>query len=118
MNKRIYVLAFMAMTFFVFNAVDSEAMNLEKRLAIIKGLKIKGVVGENNKGYLEFRGKKKAEKVVNDENESRKKVYQDIAKKQGVSAEQVGKQRALQNTDNSPKGTWVQKEDGSWTRKK
>lgn len=94
------------------------AMSLKQRTAIIKGLKLKGIVGENNKGYVELRNSnKKFDKVVKEENAYRKSIYVGISKKQGVSVTKVGKERASQIAKKAAKGTWLQKANGSWYKK-
>ena len=68
-----------------------------ERLPIIKDLKARGIVGENNLGFLEFIGDQREKAgVVKAENRDRKSVYDAIAKKQGTTAEVVGKHRAAQ----------------------
>ena len=85
------------------------------RLPVIVELKKAGIVGENNLGYLEFRGAvKKNEDVVNAENEDRKKVYEAIAKKENTTAELVGKLRAKQIAEKADSGDWLQDEKGKW----
>jgi uncharacterized protein YdbL (DUF1318 family) len=92
-------------------------MDLKQRTAIIKGLKVKGIVGENNQGYLEFRGAKTAEAVVEAENAHRRQAYREIAEKQGASTEEVGRQRAIQLAESASSGEWIQKADGTWIKK-
>ena len=85
------------------------------RLPVIVELKKAGIVGENNLGYLEFRGAvKKNEDVVNAENEDRKKVYEAIAKKENTTAELVGKLRAKKIAEKAEPGDWLQDEKGKW----
>jgi uncharacterized protein YdbL (DUF1318 family) len=88
------------------------------RLPIIQALKDKGIVGENNKGFLEFIGgqKEKAD-VVRAENKDREEVYAAIAKQQGTTAEVVGKHRAIQITQNARAGEWLQDGNGKWYKK-
>ncbi len=88
------------------------------RLPEIKALKAKGLVGENNKGYLEFVGQQKEkQEVVTAENQDRQKVSQAIAKQQGTKAELVGKHRAIQIAAKAPPGTWLQDANGKWYKK-
>jgi hypothetical protein len=102
----------------VFAAVDGYGMDSKQRLAIIKGLKIKGVVGENNKGFLEFKtGDKSAAAVVNEENAERSKAYADVAKKTGSTAAAVGELRAAQIAKEEASGVWVQDAKGAWSKK-
>jgi uncharacterized protein YdbL (DUF1318 family) len=92
---------------------------MKNRLPVIKELKAKGIVGEDNKGYLQFVGGNKAKAdVVAAENKDRKTVYAAIAKQQGTTAELVGKRRAVQIAKKANKGKWVQDASGNWNKKK
>jgi uncharacterized protein YdbL (DUF1318 family) len=75
------------------------------------------VVGENNKGYLEFKGAPKAKEVVDEENGVRRKAYEAVAASTKVSVDQVSAQRAAQLAAESPAGTWIQLPDGRWAKK-
>ena len=97
------------------NAIKAE---MEKRLPAIVELKSKGIVGEDNSGYLQFvGGKREKEAVVQSENQDRKKVYSAIAKKEGVSVNQVGQRRATHIAGKANKGEWLQGQDGKWYQK-
>ena len=88
------------------------------RLPVIKALKGQGIVGENNRGYLQFVGQKKEkEEVVTAENKDRKLVYKAIAKQQGTTAEVVGKHRAVQISNKAQPGEWLQDANGKWYQK-
>ena len=89
-----------------------------KRLPEIKALKDQGIVGENNKGYLEFVGPQKTKaNVVKAENNDRKQVYQAIAKQQGTTVELVGKHRAVQIANKARPKDWLQDANGKWYQK-
>jgi len=89
-----------------------------ERLPVIKSLKDQGIVGENNKGYLEFVGQKKEKAdVIKAENKDRKLVYGAIAKQQGTTAEVVGKHRAIQIASKAQPGEWLQDATGKWHKK-
>jgi uncharacterized protein YdbL (DUF1318 family) len=89
-----------------------------QRLPVIKALKQKGVVGENNKGYLEFvGGEKEQAKIVAAENSDRGQVYETIAKQQKVSAAIVGRRRAAQLAAKAQAGEWIQDAAGKWVKK-
>ena len=89
-----------------------------ERLPTIRALKEKGLVGENNQGYLEFIGKKEEKAdVVEAENKDRKKVYSAIAKQQGTTVELVGKHRAIQISNKAQAGEWLQDANGKWYQK-
>jgi len=88
------------------------------RLPVIRSLKAQGIVGENNRGYLEFVGQKKDKaEVVAAENKDRKAVYGAIAKQQGTSVELVGKHRAIQIANKARPGEWLQDANGKWYQK-
>jgi len=89
------------------------------RLPAIKALKAKGIVGENNRGFLEFVGQAKEQQdVVAAENQDRAEVYSAIANQQGTTAELVGRHRAIQITEKAQSGEWLQDANGKWYQKK
>ena len=79
-------------------------------------MRASGAVGEGVDGYLVARDSG-AKSFVNKVNAQRKKIYQDRAAAQGVAADQVGKVYAQKIFKDAPKGTWLQKPDGSWIKK-
>ncbi len=88
------------------------------RLPVLKDLKAQGVIGENNQGYLEYRGSKRPnEEVVQAENQDRRTVYSAIAKQQNTTVELVGKQRAIQIAEKADSGEWLQDATGKWNQK-
>ena len=90
-----------------------------ERLPTIRALKEKGLVGENNKGYLEFvSSKQENADVVEAENKDRKKVYDAIAKQQGTTVKLVGKHRAIQLAKKAKPGEWLQDANSKWYQKK
>jgi len=98
--------------------VKSIKAEMEKRLPAIIELKSKGIVGEDNSGYLQFiGGKREKEAVVQAENQDREKVYSAIAKKEGVSVNQVGQRRATHIAEKAKKGEWLQSQGGKWYQK-
>ena len=116
------ILTFLIIGFFVLGVTafaDDIKARMKNRLPVIKELKTEGIVGEDNKGYLQFVGGKKAKAdVVEAENKDRKTVYKAIAKQQGTTAELVGKRRALQIAKKAEPGEWVQDASGNWIQKK
>ncbi len=88
------------------------------RLPAINQLKAKGIVGENNQGFLEFVGDKREDAdVVAAENADRRTVYASIAAKQGTTADLVGRRRAIQISKIAEPGEWLQNDAGKWYRK-
>lgn len=99
-------------------AEDSLKARMLSRLPEINALKAAGVVGENNKGYLEFVGARQEKvSVLESENGDRRQVYAAIAKQQGTSAALVGQRRAMQIAESAEPGNLLQAADGSWRKK-
>ena len=92
---------------------------LAERLPAINRLKEALTVGENNQGYLTIKGEisKEDKAIVEAENSDRKKIYELLAKKTGVSVDVVQKRRAEAIAEKSKKGIWLQKADGTWYKK-
>lgn len=91
---------------------------MASRLPAINALKEKGLVGENNAGYLEYRtSQQPSPALLEDENTDRRAVYSAIAKQEGVSEQLVGQRRAKMLRDNGPGGYWYQQANGQWGRK-
>jgi uncharacterized protein YdbL (DUF1318 family) len=116
------IIAFFLIGFFIAGPAafaDDIKTRMKDRLPVIVELKAKGIVGENNQGYLEFRsGKSEKPDVVAAENEDRKTVYTAIAKQEGTTAVLVGKRRALQIAEKADPGEWLQDASGNWYQKK
>lgn len=98
------------------NAVKAR---MAQRLSQLDSYKAKGVIGENNQGFVELRGggDAAAGDVMAGENRDRGEVYAALAKQTGGTADQVGKARAKQIAAGSAAGVWLQREDGSWYKK-
>jgi uncharacterized protein YdbL (DUF1318 family) len=91
---------------------------MRDRLPVIVDLKARGVVGENNLGYLAYlKGQSEKQDVVAAENKDRELVYQAIAKKEGTTPDLVGKRRARQLAEKASPGEWLQNAQGQWYRK-
>jgi uncharacterized protein len=116
----LWVLAFTAIllaTSSVSFAQDIKA-RFKERLPKIIELKSKGIIGENNQGYLDFVGSvRQMQDVVEAENRDRRIVYEEIARQQGTTVQTVGQRRALQLRDLANPGDWVQDDAGRWYRK-
>jgi len=91
---------------------------MRDRLPEITALKAKGIVGENNQGYLEIlKGNGSYDKIVRAENKDRGTVYKAIASKTGTSIEVVGKRRAIQIAEKADSGEWLQNASAKWYQK-
>ncbi len=84
----------------------------------IEALKDRCIVGENNKGFLEYRsGNHEQQAVVQAENNDRSQVYAFIGKKEGVSAALVGQRRAKMLAARGKHGQCFQDSNGTWHKK-
>ena len=91
---------------------------MAQRLSELDTAKAKGLLGENNQGFIELRGNDAAAgAVMAGENQDRGEVYAAIAKQTGSTSELVGRARAKQIAASSAGGVWLQREDGTWYKK-
>jgi uncharacterized protein YdbL (DUF1318 family) len=123
MRNKIFIILTSSIIFATFGiGVSALAEDIKARFAnrlpVIVDLKIKGLIGEDNRGYLQFVGKnKEKEDIVNAENKDRRTLYSAIAKKRGVSVEEVEKNGAVQNAKKAKPGYWLQDANGKWYQK-
>ena len=90
-----------------------------QRVGAVDELKIKALVGENNKGLLEQRAMlaPAQTKVMNEENADRKALYAILAKRLGLSVTVVGQGRAELIRKKSAPKLWIQEPSGKWLQK-
>lgn len=118
-TRRLVILAMVSL--FIFSgttyAQDIKA-RMQERLPTIVDLKARGVVGENNQGFLEMlKGQTEKQEVVTAENQDRQAVYDQIAKQAGTDIKRVGQRRAAQIAENASPGQWLQDAAGKWYQK-
>lgn len=110
----------------IFSAGALEAASLPEiqnrmkaRLSAIDELKEDGKAGENNVGLLEARGEvsSRERNLIEEENADRRALYEMVARQQGQSVREIGKQRAIRIAEISRGGVWLQKPDGTWYKK-
>jgi uncharacterized protein YdbL (DUF1318 family) len=101
------------------SAQDAELRaRMKQRQPQIDRFKESGALGENNLGYLEARNNQEgAAALAAAANADRKTIYQRIAAKQNVGADEVGQTRARQIAQKSAPGVWIQDAQGAWTKK-
>jgi hypothetical protein len=124
MSKNIFFMSFLyvfiACSLFLSSIVHSASIkeDMIARIPAINALKDQGIVGENNKGFLEFRSTdKQQQELVNAENRDRSAVYEAIGKSEGAAASLVGERRAKQIAASAASGHWLQQPDGTWFKK-
>lgn len=120
-QRLFFLLSGLLSVLFLFSTASAAGTIKERmaeRLPEVVALKDKGVIGEDNLGYLQFVGavKEKAE-LVQAENADRLQVYQAIAGQQGTTVDLVGRRRAQQIMDITLPGHWLQDENGRWYKK-
>jgi len=102
-----------------FAGADDIKARMQDRLPTIVQMKSEGIIGENNKGYLEFvpGAAQKNEGTITAENNDRKAVYSAIAGQQKTTPELVGERRAIQIAEKAAPGEWLQDQSGKWYKK-
>jgi len=92
--------------------VERSALKRKDRLSELSSWEEKGVVGENRLGLVEIRNSGAAGpsvgQLVNSENSDRMTIYQEVAKKNGTSVEEVQKLYAKKLQANAPSGTPIE----------
>jgi uncharacterized protein YdbL (DUF1318 family) len=118
-SKLLVIAAIIAVWIFIGNAWAQDIKTrMQQRLPTIVDLKARGVVGENNQGFLEMRnGQSEKKDVVAAENQDRQAVYQQIAKQAGTDVKLVGQRRAAQIAEKASGGEWLQDASGKWYKK-
>jgi uncharacterized protein len=92
---------------------------MRDRLPTLVDLKTRGVIGENNQGYLDMlKGQTEKKEVVAAENQDRRTIYAEIARKTSTTIEVVGQRRAIQIAEKASAGDWLQDASGAWYQKK
>ena len=100
-NRNSIALVICLMVSLLVGAFTADAASIKERMLAripaINALKDKGLIGENNQGYLEYRsGQQPDKETVTAENTDRRAVYAQIARKEGVDVHLVEKRRANQ----------------------
>lgn len=97
-------------------AVGLSMLSLPAFAQSADALRASGAAGERWDGYLEAR-EPSARAAVDAINAERRRVYEQRAAQQGVSAEEVGKVYAEQIFASLPQGSWFKQANGQWVRK-
>lgn len=99
--------------------VRDATQRIRERLSMIDNMRVQGLAGENNEGYLTSRGSLSPEQqtALKGENEDREIIYKAVARETGLSPSAVGRQRAQQIAKRAARGIWLQDPDGSWYQK-
>ncbi len=99
-------------------SLNDVIQSMKQRAPLIKQLKVKGIVGENSKGYLEFVGASREQAAqVAAENADRKLTYQYVARKEQTSLAVVESRMGKRKAQKADPGEFFQKPDGSWQKK-
>ncbi len=103
----------------------------------IRELKARGIVGENNQGYLQYLAQNAADTyekdpdarkilflMIDEENKARRTVFERSLVLSGVSSpspvqiEAIGRKFSQERADNALEGDWLQNSSGTWYLKK
>ncbi|MCP3876454.1 MAG: YdbL family protein [Desulfobacteraceae bacterium] len=117
-SLKIYILIVVCVLFSFQIASAGIKERMKERLPAIAGLKAKGVIGENNKGYLGFvSGVKEQEGLIAAENKDRNAIYNYIAKQQKTTVNVVEVNQAKRKAAKAKPGEFFQNPDGAWQKK-
>ena len=105
--------------------VEAALQNRRDRFDQLKELKQKGIIGENNKGYIEVltsvadevpSSLEEAQSLVQSENQDRQVIYQTIARQNDLkeAVDTIEKVFAQVQRDKAQPGDKIQDEDGQW----
>ncbi len=97
-------------------ALESRRSRFEQ----LHDLKAKGIVGENNHGYVElFESNSAAKSLLESENRDRKMIYQTIAEQNGLEGQLnlIEEVFAQVQRDKADSGDKIQDADGRWIQK-
>jgi len=97
---------------------DAVKDRMIQRLPAIADLKTKGIIGEDNRGYLGFvAGSRVMEEVIAAENSDRRAVYEIFAKQQNTSLDVVESVQGARKAEKANPGEFYQNRDGQWVKK-
>lgn len=123
MNKR-YILkihVLLVICLFVLSQValaEGIKERMLSRLPAIAELKTRGIIGEDNQGYLGFvTGTREQESLISAENSDRKEVYNHFAKQQKTTLAVVEDIQAKRKVEKAKPGEFYQNENGQWIKK-
>ncbi len=115
---KISLLVSLALLFVSQAAIAGIKERMNARLPVIADLKTKGIIGENNQGYLGFVTENRTQQaLIAAENKDRKAIYSYFAKQQNTTLETVEKIQAARKAKKAKPGEFVQNPDGAWVRK-
>ncbi|MCA9401113.1 MAG: DUF1318 domain-containing protein [Candidatus Omnitrophica bacterium] len=100
--------------------VKSALEGRKGRYEQLKQFKKEGLIGENNKGYVQLmKEDAQADKIVRQENNDRKQIYETIAEQNGLKGAigTIEKVFAAVQRDKADPGESIQLENGEWTTK-
>ncbi len=99
-------------------SADAIKDRMIQRLPVIADLKTKGIIGEDNRGYLGFvAGSRPMEDVIAAENADRKSVYEIFAKQQNTTLEIVETVQGTRKAEKANPGEFYQSREGQWVKK-
>jgi uncharacterized protein YdbL (DUF1318 family) len=94
--------------------------NRRARYEALKALKGRGLIGENNRGYLEvLSDQQDAKRLASEENRDRQTIYEAIAEQNDLrqASGTIEKVFAQVQRDKAETGEMIQLENGQWAKK-
>lgn len=111
---------------FAFNAplmaqdsIESVTKSMQARYRDLYKAKLQGKIGETIEGFVAaVQGGGDVQSLINAENADRRKLYQLLAKKEGVTVDEVAQTAAARNFRNAGPEEWLRGPNGKWVQKK
>lgn len=99
---------------------DEDQQKPKGNYKAVKEIVDRGAAGITNRAMLEARdGATDADRIlVAEENATRIRRFNDIAKANGTTLESVQRRYAAKTREKIPAGTWMQDDSGAWLQKK
>jgi uncharacterized protein YdbL (DUF1318 family) len=94
--------------------------NRRQRYEALKAMKGRGLIGENNRGYLDVLSDQEgAQRLTSEENRDRRTIYEAIAEQNDLTQASgtIEKVFAQVQRDKAETGEMIQMENGQWTKK-
>ena len=99
------------------DTIESVTQSIKARYRDLYKAKLQGRIGETIDGYVAA-VKGGGDNLIEAENADRRKLYQLLTKKEGISVDEVARTAGARNFRNASPEEWLRGPDGQWVQKK
>ena len=100
------------------DSIESVTKSMQSRYRELYKAKLAGQIGETLEGFVAAVKGGGPGGLIEAENADRRKLYQLLAQKEGISVDEVARTAAARNFRNAGPEEWLRGPDGQWTQKK